>query len=218
MKVAQIENGEVVNVLLLSQPMLEQFRAATGFVLIPIPGDGDVIAGDLYDGEEKVFHRPAMAYDDEGTVKIISLDQLQGQVGELTVALDVLSSVASIPFVLMAQAEQIGEAAITEHAALFAEWSPSGAYRAGDIRRCGGTLYRCVQAHGGQAGWTPDKTPALWTRIGDPGEEWPAWSQPVGAHDAYGAGDKVAHNGKRWVSAAAGNVWEPGVYGWTEQE
>lgn len=27
---------------------------------------------------------------------------------------------------------------------------------------------------------------------------------------------KVAHNGKHWVSTAANNVWEPGVYGWEE--
>ena len=38
----------------------------------------------------------------------------------------------------------------------------------------------------------------------------------VGAHDAYDAGDKVAHNGKHWTSNLDGNVWEPGVYGWTE--
>ena len=50
----------------------------------------------------------------------------------------------------------------------------------------------------------------------DPAEEWPEWSQPVGAHDAYNAGDKVSHNGKHWTSAMDGNVWEPGTYGWDE--
>ena len=29
---------------------------------------------------------------------------------------------------------------------------------------------------------------------------------------------KVSHNGKHWISNADGNVWEPGVYGWTEAE
>lgn len=38
----------------------------------------------------------------------------------------------------------------------------------------------------------------------------------VGAHDAYAAGDKVSHGGKHWTSTADANVWEPGVYGWTE--
>ena len=46
--------------------------------------------------------------------------------------------------------------------------------------------------------------------------EFPEWRQPTGAHDAYSKGDKVSHNGKHWVSDVDGNVWEPGVYGWSE--
>lgn len=42
------------------------------------------------------------------------------------------------------------------------------------------------------------------------------WVQPTGAHDAYAQGAKVSHNGKKWTSDIAANVWEPGVYGWTE--
>ena len=38
----------------------------------------------------------------------------------------------------------------------------------------------------------------------------------MAAHDAYNAGDKVSHGGKHWISDQDGNVWEPGVYGWTE--
>lgn len=45
---------------------------------------------------------------------------------------------------------------------------------------------------------------------------YPAWSQPIGSHDAYAAGDKVTHNEKKWVSTCNANVWEPGVYGWEE--
>lgn len=43
-----------------------------------------------------------------------------------------------------------------------------------------------------------------------------AWKQPTGAADAYKAGDIVSHNGKTWISSVDNNVWEPGVYGWTE--
>lgn len=43
-----------------------------------------------------------------------------------------------------------------------------------------------------------------------------AWVQPTGAHDAYGVGDRVLHNGKTWESTSAANSWEPGVYGWIE--
>lgn len=32
----------------------------------------------------------------------------------------------------------------------------------------------------------------------------------------YANGDKVTHNEKKWVSDVDSNVWEPGVYGWSE--
>ena len=43
-----------------------------------------------------------------------------------------------------------------------------------------------------------------------------AWVQPTGAHDAYQTDDRVTHNSKIWVSTHADNVWEPGVFGWSE--
>lgn len=49
-----------------------------------------------------------------------------------------------------------------------------------------------------------------------PSDEYPEWKQPAGAHDAYAQGAKVSHKGKKWTSDVGGNVWEPGVYGWTE--
>ena len=78
-----------------------------------------------------------------------------------------------------------------------------------------GKLYKCVQAHTTQADWTPDKTPALWVEVSL--DEFPEWKQPAGAHDAYKKGDKVTHNGKKWSSDVDANVWEPGVYGWSEE-
>ena len=42
------------------------------------------------------------------------------------------------------------------------------------------------------------------------------WKQPTGAQDAYSKGDKVSHSSKHWVSDYDANVWEPGVYGWSE--
>ena len=44
----------------------------------------------------------------------------------------------------------------------------------------------------------------------------PNWVQPTGAHDDYAIGDKVTHNGFVWTSIVDNNVWEPGVYGWTQ--
>lgn len=102
--------------------------------------------------------------------------------------------------------------------AMYDEWSADGvAYTLNDIRQHNGLLYRCVQAHTSQATWTPEDAPSLWTRIADPAQEWPEWIQPTGAHNAYAKGAKVSHNSKHWISDVDANVWEPGVYGWTEQ-
>ena len=99
--------------------------------------------------------------------------------------------------------------------ALFPGWEADKTYAVGDRVKYNGLLYRCVQAHTSQADWTPDAVPALWTRTST--DEWPEWVQPTGAHDAYNKGDKVSHNEKHWVSDIDANVYEPGVYGWTEQ-
>lgn len=131
-----------------------------------------------------------------------------------------IARATTIVFVLMAEAGQIDDVTATENAGQFAAWNYPIRYDAGQIRRdpLDGNLYRVNegQGHTSQQGWNPSLTPALWSKIGDPAEEWPAWSQPLGAHDAYSAGDKVSHNGKRWVSDLDGNVWEPGTYGWSE--
>ncbi len=122
----------------------------------------------------------------------------------------------SIMFVTMAEGGQIDAATAAEHADLFAPWAYPINYKAGNIRRYGDKLYRCVKDHTSQEDWTPDPASSLWAITADPAEEWPAWSQPVGAHDAYSAGAKVSHQEKHWISGQDGNVWEPGVYGWAE--
>lgn len=99
--------------------------------------------------------------------------------------------------------------------ALFPDWETDKAYAVGDRVKYDGLLYRCVQAHTSQADWTPDAVPALWVRTST--EEWPEWIQPTGAHDAYNQGDKVSHNENHWISDIDANVYEPGVYGWTEK-
>lgn len=77
-------------------------------------------------------------------------------------------------------------------------------------------LYKCLIAHISQPSWKPPLSPSLWVRVDDPSVEWPEWVQPVGSTDAYAKGAKVSHNSKHWISDVDGNVWEPGVYGWTE--
>lgn len=99
----------------------------------------------------------------------------------------------------------------------FPMWHDSKSYAVGDRVRYGENLYKCLTAHESQPSWAPDVSPSLWVRIDDPSIEWPDWVQPVGSADAYPQGAKVSHNEKHWISDVDNNVWEPGVYGWTEQ-
>ena len=71
----------------------------------------------------------------------------------------------------------------------------------------------------GREPWNPVMF-AVWEDIGSDGSvpATPAWVQPTGAHDAYGLGDIVTHNGQTWESTNAANVWEPGVFGWVIYE
>ena len=135
---------------------------------------------------------------------------------ELASSLASVQSASAVAFVALCEVGTLDTVTASEHTELFAEWAYPIAYTVGQLRRYNGTLYKCVQAHTSQADWTPDMAASLWSVAADPAEEWPAWSQPVGAHDAYAAGDKVSHNGKHWTSSVDSNVWEPGVYGWTE--
>lgn len=80
-----------------------------------------------------------------------------------------------------------------------------------------GKLYKVLQAHTSQADWTPPSAPSLFAEVlpGQGGTDIGEWKQP-GSTNPYKKGDKVTHNGKTWESTADNNVWEPGVYGWTE--
>ena len=64
-------------------------------------------------------------------------------------------------------------------------------YKVGEVVAFGGVLFRCVQAHSSQDGWTPDKVPALWTPVREKAGAAPdEWVQPAGASDAYSKGDR----------------------------
>ena len=97
---------------------------------------------------------------------------------------------------------------------LFPNWETDTDYVVGDRRKYNEILWKCIQAHKSQDDWTPDVAVSLWTRTS--ADEWPEWVQPTGSTDAYMTGDKVSHNGKHWISTTDNNVWEPGIYGWSE--
>lgn len=100
---------------------------------------------------------------------------------------------------------------------LYPKWSgDSIAYVKGQRVQDDGTLYTVLQAHTSQAGWKPTAAPSLFAKvlIPDPSVV-PEWEQPESTNP-YKKGDKVTHNGKTWVSDYDNNVWEPGVFGWSE--
>jgi hypothetical protein len=124
--------------------------------------------------------------------------------------------VAALTFVHLAQTEQFDEITILEQSDLFPKWDLNWTGKAGTILQDEGQLYKSIHNVGVGQNTKPSETPSMWTRIGNPLEEYPEWIQPLGGHDAYGIGAKVNHNGKNWISNIANNIWQPSVYGWDE--
>ena len=123
---------------------------------------------------------------------------------------------------LLVQTAPLSEDDTLALADLYEPWVPGTDYTPGRILKYGEdgngdtVLYSVVQAHTSAGNWLPDDTSALYKRIGFTESGVPLWVQPLGAHDAYAKGDLVSHNGVEWVSDINGNVWEPGVYGWSQ--
>lgn len=149
------------------------------------------------------------------TVLLVETDAAR-VIAEQNKAVEEQQVISDIAFVVMAEAGNIDDVTATEHLNSFAEWAYPVKYEVGNIRKYGNALYRCISGHTSQADWSPDVSVSLWVRIGDPTVEYPEWSKPIGAHDAYAKGDKVSHNEQKWFSEYDANVWEPGVFGWKE--
>ena len=126
-------------------------------------------------------------------------------------------------FQIMAQQMNLEDEVAMEIADLYKPWVEGKAYTTGTILKYGTNadgetqLYSVLQNHTSQFDWLPDLTPSLYKKVGFDDSGIPIWTQPLGASDAYAKGDVVTHNNKTWVSDVDANVWEPGVYGWTEQ-
>jgi hypothetical protein len=75
-----------------------------------------------------------------------------------------------------------------------------------------GKIWRNLMPTGNPNVWEP---PINWREY-PMGVEYPLWVQPVGAVDAYEVDEIVEHNSLTWINVTPANVWEPGVFGWTE--
>ena len=113
-------------------------------------------------------------------------------------------------------AHLLTDEAATEMIYAFDKWAADSDYKKDDRIRFNEKLYKCLTDHKAQSDWPPDAAPSIWAEVlpgqdGDVGE----WVQPDSTNP-YMKGDKVTHNGITWISDVDNNVWEPGVYGWTQ--
>lgn len=67
-------------------------------------------------------------------------------------------------------AESFDDATALEYPELYPGWTAGADYTADCRVRYGGGLYRCLQAHTGQADWAPDAAASLWTAINETNE------------------------------------------------
>lgn len=103
-----------------------------------------------------------------------------------------------------------------EVANLYPAWNGNSVdYVVGFRVRHDNVLYEVLQDHTSQLDWTPDTAHSIFAKvlIEDP-NVIPEWEQPDSTNP-YMSDDKVSHNGKTWISDVDNNVWEPGVYGWS---
>lgn len=113
-----------------------------------------------------------------------------------------------------------------EVASVFPKYQVGKAYKAKDVFSYGENgvgdpqLYQVLQDHTSAAEWTPDTAVSLYKAIGVTEEGYAEWVQPLGAADAYNAGDIVSYNGVLYKSTIDGNVWSPDAYptGWILKE
>lgn len=126
---------------------------------------------------------------------------------------DAVIHASELRALLAPQVAAIDTAEVDNFASLFPAFRVGESVNVDDRRQYQGVVWKVVQSHTTQADWPPDLVPALWGRVNPPNVVLP-WVQPQGSNDAYQIGDKVTHNGQTWISTAANNVWEPGVYGW----
>ena len=159
-----------------------------------------------------------------GVIRIVSADEIAAMQAEKTEAelMERTRPMTSEEVTALLIKQQINTITVDDQTALrmvefYPEWAAGVAYTAEYKVQRSGKLWRCLQDHTSQDGWEPESAPSLWAKVLIQDETVvPEWEQPDSTN-SYSAGDKVIHNGKTWVSDIDNNVWEPGVYGWTEQ-
>ena len=84
--------------------------------------------------------------------------------------LDILEQAKAIRDSMNKVTENLTDEQAVEVMELYLPWVVGEAVAVGDMRRDGGKLYRCLQAHTTAAEWKPADVPALWVEIAPAGE------------------------------------------------
>ena len=119
----------------------------------------------------------------------------------------------------------ISDGAALKMPEVFPHWSGnsrsgnSKEYVKGDKVLYNDVLYKVLQNHTSQEGWTPTSAPSLFAKVLTSEGEILDWEQPSSTNP-YMKGDKVKFNGKIYESVIDNNVWSPEAYpqGWKEVE
>ena len=114
----------------------------------------------------------------------------------------------------------ISDGAALKMTEVFPHWSGnSKEYVKDDKVLYDGVLYKVLQNHTSQEGWTPTSAPSLFAKVLTSEGEILDWEQPDSTNP-YMKGDKVKFNGKIYESVIDNNVWSPEAYpqGWKEVE
>lgn len=114
----------------------------------------------------------------------------------------------------------ISDGAALKMTEVFPHWSGnSKEYVKDDKVLYNDVLYKVLQNHTSQEGWTPTSAPSLFAKVLTNEGEILDWEQPSSTNP-YMKGDKVKFNGKVYESVIDNNVWSPEAYpqGWKEVE
>lgn len=114
------------------------------------------------------------------------------------------------------QTDALSDTDILKYPGFVEKWETDTTYSVDKRIAYKDVVYKVLQAHTSQVDWTPDTAVSLYAKVLIPSTDTvPEWEQPESTNP-YMKGDKVTHKGKTWTSDIDNNVWEPGVYGWTE--
>lgn len=219
MKYALIKNGQVIKTRLPENGKLRDGRTVSNYNLLPhdvLLAEGWLpLVGEPPETDEK--HRAVVSgyeiYEDR-VETIYSIEEIiPVPVSETEIRESASLKAQQLAVKSLIQAKSLSTEEIIELAPLFPAYEVGKAYSIGDIFTYQRSLYEVIQAHTSQADWPPDTTASLYKNH-TPKGEIEDWRQPLGAHDAYMAGDRVLFNGKTYISKIDNNVWSPDVYGW----